>query len=884
MEDLQLHKNKSVTTQNQTCPDNMISWNHLCYLFLYFDGSKMVENDMHKMCSAETSQPTVPRTETFEFLFAAVRDVLPPLLFASTKHKLLLVTFKYIWHTIEREESDVGVSNSSGLYTCKKAVSDVKLEMTLLVKCDSGQFVSSHYFSQRECGPLGSKPLNCTNGLCCSNMKIFTKTHSSKHDTKKCTCPPLFYVSNQKTCVSYVKQDNVKSVAKQTIFYCNDSKSIDMRLVNDLVPDCSTASDEPLLVHMLTIHCSLPSQIPCKYGHSLCYNLSDICIYRLNEFGYLIPCRTGNHLEECNAFQCNKEFKCVGYFCIPWGYVCDAKWDCPHGTDENYVMNCSKGKICSHMFHCHESQLCIHVEDLCNGILDCPKGDDEMLCQLKSVSCPQSCDCFHFGITCSHVTLNKDELKYLPHIAYFVTFTNINMEYFPTSGTVVLNVSHNNIENICDILSAFSSLYVFDVSFNNVISLTRHCVSNSSKLFKIQMHHNSISQSRSKAFAELKSVLIIDLSTNNLHTLPGLMFFRISHWSTLILYKNPLLHISVIIADLFPNLLIGSTSKLCCVLPRSSKCLSSQPGSVSCSSLLPTVFLSIVVGSVAGIVVVFTFLSLVINNWVTLTENRKVSKYITAINVTDLCCAIYLIIILNASIYYKTTFPIQHLDWARSVVCTTSYSLITFFHLSSPINLSLLAVSRFGVAKAPFSSKFKSNKFVNKLLLTSTICILCIVAPFDVWTVKKFRLNDLCFPLMLPNAGIPSTVSTFVLSTTQVCSFVSIVTVYTWLIKLISSQSFNINYNCQRVSLVKTQVTFLIISNFVSWILFNTLFLFAVLFHVNSKSLILWIITLLMPFNSVVNPVILNLPFLKKFGTQQKSNLKRLKSWTLSAN
>ena len=27
-------------------------------------------------------------------------------------------------------------------------------------------------------------------------------------------------------------------------------------------------------------------------------------------------------------------FKCPGYHCIPWSYVCDGKWDCPHGYDE----------------------------------------------------------------------------------------------------------------------------------------------------------------------------------------------------------------------------------------------------------------------------------------------------------------------------------------------------------------------------------------------------------------------------------------------------------------------------------------------------------------------------------------------------------------------
>ena len=108
-----------------------------------------------------------------------------------------------------------------------------------------------------------------------------------------------------------------------------------MILVADIGPK---AEDEPQLTSILTspnkTSCSLPYQIPCIYGHTKCYNVSDICKYTLNEQNHLVPCRNGNHLQNCREFQCNSMFKCINSYCIHYSYVNDAKWDCPNGEDE----------------------------------------------------------------------------------------------------------------------------------------------------------------------------------------------------------------------------------------------------------------------------------------------------------------------------------------------------------------------------------------------------------------------------------------------------------------------------------------------------------------------------------------------------------------------
>ena len=48
-----------------------------------------------------------------------------------------------------------------------------------------------------------------------------------------------------------------------------------------------------------------------------CYDIQNVCVYRLSDLNLLIPCETGLHLQECEHFECNLNFKCQRYYCIP---------------------------------------------------------------------------------------------------------------------------------------------------------------------------------------------------------------------------------------------------------------------------------------------------------------------------------------------------------------------------------------------------------------------------------------------------------------------------------------------------------------------------------------------------------------------------------------
>ena len=92
-------------------------------------------------------------------------------------------------------------------------------------------------------------------------------------------------------------------------FLCKSGIEIDILLVNDLVSDCGPENDDEFLLESqaegFKFICSVEGQLPCFNGHNKCYNISEICTYKLNHFQQLIPCRTGQHLVNCANFECN---------------------------------------------------------------------------------------------------------------------------------------------------------------------------------------------------------------------------------------------------------------------------------------------------------------------------------------------------------------------------------------------------------------------------------------------------------------------------------------------------------------------------------------------------------------------------------------------------
>ena len=59
------------------------------------------------------------------------------------------------------------------------------------------------------------------------------------------------------------------------------------------------------------------------------------CVYEPSQCDITGVNGYGRHLVDCSHHMCSDiYFKCPGFYCLPWRFVCNNKWDCPGGVDE----------------------------------------------------------------------------------------------------------------------------------------------------------------------------------------------------------------------------------------------------------------------------------------------------------------------------------------------------------------------------------------------------------------------------------------------------------------------------------------------------------------------------------------------------------------------
>ena len=243
------------------------------------------------------------------------------------------------------------------------------------------------------------------------------------------------------------------------------------------------------------------------------YKVSDICSHKLNKQGHLLPCNRGEHLQNCQMFECNMMFKCPDFYCIPWSYICDGKWDCPSGYDESYQHQC-ENRTCINMFKCKMSSTCVHLGDMCNGFVDCPYGDDEYSCLLNCATCPTVCQCLGFAIRCYYTYISEYTL---PACFPYSFVTILNCRLFseshlqkPFQNVTFLSITSTNLQHICAVVSLMKHIIILDVSKNAIKVIQHNCFKTKVNLRVIKLNKNMLQHIQKFAFHQLISLLYID--------------------------------------------------------------------------------------------------------------------------------------------------------------------------------------------------------------------------------------------------------------------------------------------------------------------------------------------------------------------------------------
>ena len=820
----------NVRLQREIC-SHQIFHKESCFDLVSFENTSSLQN------------PSQSSMSIFKLLIRAVGDNLRGFLDINPKNisQISMVIYKYELQTLEKRS--VKPSNAPNFYISQDSLHLVKMQGEILFRCRSGNFVSKGFVcdSVNHCNDQNKGSSSDEHFCNCGNQLCKKTCHKNR-----CNCSPLFYKSIHNICSTYIKDTKGKNVFSEKMLHCGNGKQIPESLKDDLVPDCESQEDEPILQYLLMNNthsvCPHTEDIPCRYGHPKCYHVSRVCIYRLNKENYIIPCRTGSHLQDCSEFECNKEYKCPQYYCIPWGYVCDSKWDCPDGNDEMTTM-CNDHKKCNAMFSCYKSQTCIHVNDICDGLNDCILGDDEALCSLYDVKCPAHCQCLLYALYCAHTSLTLSDFQGLPHISYFIinsTLSTISLLYDYSEKYVVLEFAHNQITEICgEPISLCKALYSINFGSNDIQFLSRSCFSNLQQLHIINLQSNQIGMMESNSFQNLRNTYLIDLSKNKLTKLGQDTFVNLTKLSYLLLHINnfKMLSISMKI-EAHLKVVVTTTFTVCCLLSKETQCRSPRSWLKWCSDVLPKSHMNIIFFTVFFLTFFLNFTSLLVNiNLLRKREKKTFTMVIIHVHGCNMLCGLYFFFMTVVNIHLSGRFAL-YLDFSSVLLCNLILGCVTVYNILLPMLLLVSALLRFKVVSDPLSSRFRMAFFVRKILGWSISCVfLVLITVFLLLNVfKKFSMNPFCFPLLTKELFSFAEVIRIILCLFQVVSLLSIVVFYIGLVNhLAKNLSPGANLT-KRLTRTTTSVFAEIACDFACWIPSNLVFMSAAYFMEDPKT------------------------------------------------
>ncbi len=710
-------------------------------------------------------------------------------------------------------------------------------------------------------------------------------------------CGPLLHKDKTGHCTVYgqprktkQKYTVVASEEQNTFYGCRSGKPIHKKLLNDLVPDCAVFNgDETLLFSMIQNHssfaCTMKYQIPCRHGHSRCYNISEICKFALNEHNHLVSCRTGEHLGQCKAAECSMMFKCPNSYCIPQQYICDGKLDCPSGSDESASHLCGPQRHCQCLFKCQKIQICIHIIRVCDGKDDCPTGDDEDLCVLKEVWCHEHCKCLAFATICSKIALTPAVAKVFYHFhIIFLLDSNIFHRTDLTNCTklIMLNINFPGVY-LCDLLKFDLSLEVISAPANQISDLVFQCFQKTPKMQVIDLHQNWLSFLPVGLFKDLVFLDSLNISGNPIQQLLKNSFVNLPNLTVLSLLNTNITSADDTIFHSFSLKLLETHSPLtCCLVSNQEICSTSLLWFQMCTDLLSNVATKVAVGCVGLITVVINLLSLILQK-VYFKRNIKMGTektgafgaVVASVNIADLMCVVPLLVLWVVDQANVGHFNVKKVKWQSSIFCFIIFSLFSLYSVLSLQVLCLFTYTRFSVVDHPMDTKFKETKFVLRWIVGLFLsCILSSsVLTILTWVVDNLVRNagfpvPLCVPFVDFNKTlVMAKVITFLTLGSQIGGIIFIIVMY---IKLYLSLKASQRRIAELVSKKQsnraliTQIILFMTCTTLCWVSTNIVFLVCMHLEQYPVVMVTWTVTVAYPLNAFMNPVILLFTTIRK--------------------
>ncbi len=814
--------------------------NGSCFFFLWYNSSHLLqrmnqhrnETDIKRICS----------------LFHAVSPMFPPIFSPLLDHTAVytrcavegkMVTKPSIHPTeafvvLQGMKTTFKLKDFANLFICQRNIA-----ISVFFQCDGVSDCAEGDVSDEE-------DCKCTNTTAYnSKCKLPSSTGS------RVQCSGFYFLSRDHTCVPFVPA--VKHLISTKTDVHNNQASQSCCLSNDIFAN----GDDALLRF-----CISRGTLPCRFERK-CFEVHDICVYKMDKSGQLEPCQMGDHIQECKKFSCSRMAQCPAYYCIPSSYQCNGKWDCPSGEDESTEL-CSTTRQCGNMFKCRKTSICVHLSETCDGNHDCPHHDDELSCLEPCVSI---CQCYMAAIQCSSVILSGVNLdKIMTYHAAVLTNVSVASSSHQISSNIRhLVIEYSTIEYVCEAVSKLLKAKYISLKQNSISSIQDPCFSNLRHLNILKLDFNLLTVIPKSCFPKRSKLSLLNLTENPLVDIDPDAFDNLIEITLLSCFHSQLTSVA---EDLFadtPVLAIETDNYvICCFVKNSTKCTRAIPWYLHCKNILPSISseISYITNFVCS--VFLNGLSLILINYFPNKpgESGAYDIIMKVTNAAHILLSLSLIFISAASKFYSGVFVNFEYAWKSNVLCFVLSSLLLFHNIFYPALAVVSTRGRLMVVKYPLESKFKDVSFIKKVIGVLTTSASAVVLGFSLifWWTAGHVPSELCVPFVDPTDTVVFVPVLSLLNLVFQCAvIITVTTTYVLLVKNLKDHEETIQKTTNRKKShgpIICQIIIDITSKTLSWIPISVVFITALFLPEYPSQMLPWCFVTMATVSSVIDPVV----------------------------
>ena len=532
-------------------------------------------------------------------------------------------------------------------------------------------------------------------------------------------------------------------------------------------------------------------------------------------------------------------------------------------------MNCNRTS-CPGKFKCHHSSICVTSQSICDEINDCPNQDDEFFCNSFPNSCPINCSCLLFSLGCRDFTMLHTPttvLQYIFVIFEYSKLSNIFSFLRHSAQIMFLHTRNNLLRNLDPILNSVQVKHLVqkaDVSHNVIRSLHSPALKLFNILYIFNISYNKLQHITPFVFLESYQMHVLDFSVNFISVLDKYALTGLTKLRCFILTGN---FITTVSPSVFYSssiaMILTESYKVCCAKLSMTVCNEKPIWPNSCGKLIndiPAKLMFWIVGLFGFLFNLAAIIMLEVLIRYQRGTSRNYKNIVTSICFGDGLQCVALLVISIADRVLKDSFLEYDVYWRGSIFC---YSVAAMFIMSNIISVTMLhfmAISRFHVINDPYHSKYLSIRFVRKRIIALLLFIVLITSvllfSYRFTSATGLLPNGLCLLIgHVDKSVIPVTINILTILT-QMTSVCSLPIIY---LKL----HFTLRKHKEDIAIMNSSTTkksgvnkamFVSLTNIIGWLPSGILLLLTMMWKEYPFVILIWVTTLVLPVNALLNP------------------------------